>query len=48
MLFGVMAMLTCSGYLLYMRYKYDGTAYYESVEADGNVTFKKKTSKWLD
>ncbi|XP_015180361.1 PREDICTED: small integral membrane protein 8 [Polistes dominula] len=48
MLFGVMAMLTCSGYLFYMRYKHDGTDYYESVQADGNITLKNKTSKWLD
>ncbi|KAI4502038.1 hypothetical protein M0802_002720 [Mischocyttarus mexicanus] len=48
MLFGVMAMLTCSGYLFYMRYKHDGTDYYESVQTDGNITFKQKTSKWLD
>lgn len=48
MLFGVLAMLTCSGYLLYMRSKHDGTSYYESVEADGNVVFKKKTSRWVD
>ncbi|KAI4489870.1 hypothetical protein M0804_004052 [Polistes exclamans] len=48
MLFGVMAMLTCSGYLFYMRYKHDGTDYHEFVQADGNITFKNKTSKWLD
>ncbi|KAK2579314.1 hypothetical protein KPH14_008266 [Odynerus spinipes] len=48
MLFGVTAMLICSGYLLYMRSKHDGTAYYESVEADGNVVVKKKTSRWVD
>lgn len=48
MLFGAAAMLVCSGYLFYMRMKHDDTVYYLSVEADGNVTSKKKTSKWVD
>lgn len=48
MLFGAIAMLGCTSYILYMRYKHDGTKYYSVIEADGNLVTKKKTSKWLD
>lgn len=48
MLFGLVTMLGCTGYILYMRQKDDGTSYYSAIESDGTVTQKKKTSKWTD
>lgn len=46
MILGGVAMIGCSGYILYMRSKYESMGYYTAVEADGKETFKKKASKW--
>ncbi|XP_076241924.1 small integral membrane protein 8 [Calliopsis andreniformis] len=48
MIFGAVTMLSCMGYIIYMRQKYDTTQYYTAVTGDGSLVSKKKTSKWVD
>ncbi|XP_033324982.1 small integral membrane protein 8 [Megalopta genalis] len=48
MIFGAATMLSCVGYILYMRQKYDSTQYYNAITEDGSVVLEKKTSKWVD
>ncbi|XP_014299037.2 small integral membrane protein 8 [Microplitis demolitor] len=46
MALGLTAMIGCSGYIYYMRSKYEDMGYYTAIESDGKETFKKKESKW--
>ncbi|KAK0082116.1 hypothetical protein PV325_011034 [Microctonus aethiopoides] len=43
---GLTIMMGCSGYIFYMRSKYDDLGYYTAVESDGTERFIKKESKW--
>lgn len=43
---GLISIIGCSGYILYMRSKYENSGHYIAVEADGKQSFKKKVSKW--
>lgn len=46
MALGLIAMTGATGYILYMRSKYESMGYYSAVESDGTESFKKKVSKW--
>ncbi|XP_058791084.1 small integral membrane protein 8 [Phymastichus coffea] len=46
MAFGLIAMAGASGYIIYMRSKYEKMGYYTAVESDGTESFKKRASKW--
>ncbi|XP_011301392.1 small integral membrane protein 8 [Fopius arisanus] len=46
MALGLAAIVGCSGYIFYMRSKYEDMGYYTALETDGKETFKKKESKW--
>nr|XP_034193810.1 small integral membrane protein 8 [Osmia lignaria] len=47
MIFGVITMLGCIGYITYMRQNYKDSEYYNAVATDETVHLKKKTSKWV-
>ncbi|CAD1479074.1 unnamed protein product [Heterotrigona itama] len=46
MMFGAIAIFSCVGYIIYMRYNSNNAKYYSAITSDGSVEFKKKTSKW--
>lgn len=48
MIAGALTFLSCIGYITYMRQNLENVKYYAAVGADGDVNFKKKTSKWAD
>lgn len=43
---GLVCLLTATGYIAYMRHKYEDMGYYSAVQADGTEQFVKKKSKW--
>lgn len=46
MALGIVGILGCSLYIMYMRKKYEGMGYYAAVAEDGTEYFEKKKSKW--
>ncbi|XP_022205922.1 small integral membrane protein 8 [Nilaparvata lugens] len=46
MAFGLAAMGLCTGYIFYMRKKYEAQGYYPAVAEDGKEMYRKKVSKW--
>lgn len=46
MALGLVSIIGCSGYIFYMRKKYEDSGHYIAIEADGKQRFKKKVSKW--
>ena len=46
MAFGLLAITGCSGYLLYMRTKYENMGYYVAVKEDGTQQLHHKKSRW--
>ncbi|XP_055702582.1 small integral membrane protein 8 [Phlebotomus papatasi] len=46
MAIGVVCILGATGYIAYMRSKYEGMGYYSAVQSDGTEVFTKKQSKW--
>ncbi|XP_017768008.1 PREDICTED: small integral membrane protein 8 [Nicrophorus vespilloides] len=44
--FGLVAFLGCTGYIAYMRSKFDGLGYYPAIKEDGHEEYLKKKSKW--
>ncbi|KAG7190029.1 hypothetical protein KM043_006179 [Ampulex compressa] len=48
MAFGVIAMLGCTAYLLYMNRDRSTVQYYSTVQPDGSIALQKKTSKWSE
>ena len=43
---GASAFGICVGYIMYMRYKYEGLGYYPGVNADGTENYYKRKSNW--
>ncbi|KAK5646278.1 hypothetical protein RI129_004742 [Pyrocoelia pectoralis] len=43
---GLVALAGCTGYIAYMRHKYEKLGYYSAIKEDGSETFVKRTSKW--
>ncbi|XP_075213989.1 small integral membrane protein 8 [Lycorma delicatula] len=43
---GLLTMGLCSGYIFYMRKKYEGMGYYSAVSENGNELYLPKKSKW--
>ncbi|XP_023017038.1 small integral membrane protein 8 [Leptinotarsa decemlineata] len=43
---GLIAIAGCTGYIAYMRSKYEGQGYYGAIQEDGTEHFIKKRSKW--
>ncbi|XP_014469566.1 PREDICTED: small integral membrane protein 8 [Dinoponera quadriceps] len=48
MIFGVIAMLGCSGYMFYMNRNHKRDDYQAIVKSDDTVVLVKKKSKWTD
>ncbi|KAF6212337.1 hypothetical protein GE061_012859 [Apolygus lucorum] len=46
MAMGLVAVIGCTGYIIYMREKYKGMGYYPAVDSEGKEHFIKKKSKW--
>lgn len=46
MTIGLIAFVGCTGYIAYMRNKYEGLGYYAAIKDDGREEFIKKKSKW--
>ncbi|KAB0796717.1 hypothetical protein PPYR_10778 [Photinus pyralis] len=46
MALGLVALAGCTGYIAYMRHKYEELGYYSAIKEDGTETFVKRTSKW--
>jgi hypothetical protein len=46
MALGLLAIAGCSGYLLYMRTKYENMGYYVAVKEDGTQQLHHKKSRW--
>lgn len=43
---GLVCLLGATGYIAYMRSKYEEMGYYSAVKNDGTEEFIKKKSKW--
>lgn len=43
---GLIAIIGCTGYIAYMRKKYENLGYYGAVREDGSEEFLKRKSKW--
>lgn len=43
---GLVCLIGATGYIAYMRSKYEDMGYYSAVQADGTEVFTKKKSKW--
>lgn len=48
MIFGVVTMLACSGYLFYMSSNTKRNDYHAVIKSDDTVTLIKKSSRWSD
>ncbi|XP_029171519.1 small integral membrane protein 8 [Nylanderia fulva] len=48
MIFGIIAMLGCSGYIFYMNSGERKNDYQAMMKADDTVVLVRKTSKWTD
>lgn len=43
---GLVCLLGATGYIAYMRSKYDSMGFYSEMAADGTEQFVKRKSKW--
>ncbi|XP_011644253.1 small integral membrane protein 8 [Pogonomyrmex barbatus] len=48
MIFGIVAMLGCSGYIFYMNSDQKRNNYHAVVKSDDTIVLEKKVSKWTD
>lgn len=46
MALGLTAFLGCTGYIAYMRYRFESMGYYSVVTEDGTEKFEKRKSRW--
>ncbi|XP_019698496.1 small integral membrane protein 8 [Harpegnathos saltator] len=48
MIFGIITMLGCSGYMFYMNRNHKRNSYEAMVKSDNTVVLVRKESKWTD
>lgn len=46
MIVGAAGFTLAMGYLLYLRYKFDRSEYYEAFNEDGSVILRERKSRW--